>query len=178
VSDLKTITERAAEKKLRFLVIGGHAVVAHGYPRKTFDLDIVVPKSDVQKWRELVATLGYGLNYEGPTFLQYNAADLKDDPLDIMFVSDDIFGKFAAEALPSPPAGGGAKIISLLHLIALKCHSLKYGAERRAVKDADDVLRLMEINRLDPEAPEVSAVFLKHGTNEFYEKVRRICKTK
>jgi hypothetical protein len=178
VSDLKKIAERAAEQKLPFLVIGGHAVVAHGYPRKTFDLDIVIPKNDSGKWKAMVCALGYIFRREGPAFLQFDHANLKELPLDIMLVTDEVFTKFTAEAVPSPSDGGGPRVIALLHLIALKCHAIKYGHERRIVKDADDVIRLIEANRLDPEKPEIRAVFLKHGTDEFYEKIRRVCKTK
>ena len=39
------------------------------------------------------------------------------------------------------------------------------------MKDAEDVIQLIQKNGLDPEAQEVRELFRKHGTTEFYEKV-------
>jgi len=44
------------------------------------------------------------------------------------------------------------------------------------VKDAEDVIQLIQINRLDPENETVQALFEKHGTPELYEKVKRACR--
>jgi hypothetical protein len=44
---------------MSFLVIGGHAVNAHGASRMTFDLDLLVRRSDLEKWRELMERLGF-----------------------------------------------------------------------------------------------------------------------
>ena len=63
-----------------------------------------------------------------------------------------------------------------MHLLALKCHAIKHGHAGRIVKDAEDVIRLTQNNRLDPNARTVRELFLKHGTEELYEKVRRACR--
>lgn len=175
MSALKTIAERAAERNLPFLVIGGHAVTAHGYPRKTFDLDIVVRRSDSNKWRELVSELGYLFHHESPAFLQFNHADLETQPLDIMLSNDETFTKLQEGSQPAPPSGGGAKIVALLPLIALKCHVVKNSHGRRVAKDMEDVIGLIEANKLDLKNDEVRAIFLKYGTIEFYDQVRKIC---
>ena len=39
---LEAIGERAASGNLTFLIAGGHAVIAHGYARTTFDLDLII----------------------------------------------------------------------------------------------------------------------------------------
>ena len=55
---IASITVNAAEKDLLFLLAGGHAVIAHGHTRNTFDIDLIVRRSDQQSWRELVLALG------------------------------------------------------------------------------------------------------------------------
>ena len=170
-----TIAARAAEQGLPFLVAGGHAVMAHGHPRSTFDLDLMVRHSDREGWSRLAAALGYVLHRESPAFLQYNPATPEALPLDLILVNDDTFTKLATEAVPAPAGGGSARIVSLLHLLALKCHAIKHGDATRIVKDADDVIRLLQHNRLDVNEPGLRALFLQHGTTEFYEKVRRLC---
>jgi hypothetical protein len=175
VNALATIAASAADRNLPFLLAGGHAVIAHGHVRNTFDLDLIIPRDDRDNWISLAAAIGYSLYREGPTFLQFNPADSKVLPLDLMLVSQDTFGKMAAEAVPAPVGSGGAKVVSLRHLLALKCHAIKHGHSGRIVKDADDVLGLALANRLDLNDPEIRDLFLKHGTVELYEKARRAC---
>jgi hypothetical protein len=38
------LSQEAAKRGLKSLVIGGHAVIAHGYARTTFDVDLFVEK--------------------------------------------------------------------------------------------------------------------------------------
>jgi hypothetical protein len=92
-----------------------------------------------------------------------------------MLVGEETFAKLMAEAVPAPAGAADAKIVSLRHLLALKCHAIKHGHQGRIVKDADDVIRLALVNRLDLDEPGIRDLFLKHGTAELYEKVRRLC---
>src|SRR5689334_18540011 len=59
VSALEKITAGAKESKLMFLIAGGHAVIAHGHQRNTFDLDLIVRREDANQWRQLASGLGY-----------------------------------------------------------------------------------------------------------------------
>ncbi len=93
-----------------------------------------------------------------------------------MLVNEETFEKLRADAVPAPSDIGGVWVVSLMHLLALKCHALKHGHPGRVAKDAEDVIRLIENNRLDPEAEPVRELFLKHGTKEFYEKIRHACR--
>jgi len=96
-------------------------------------------------------------------------------PLDLMLVNDTTFAKLAADAVPAPPSASGARMVALLHLLALKCHAIKHGHPGRVVKDVDDAIRLTEVNRLDVNDPKIRELFLRHGTVELYEKIGRIC---
>ena len=62
-----------------------------------------------------------------------------------------------------------------MHLLALKCHAVRFGHPGRIVKDAEDVIQLIRRNRLDPNAEKIRELFRRYGTDEFYEKVRRAC---
>jgi hypothetical protein len=54
--DLRALLEALNEKDVRFVVIGGVAVGAHGYPRATADLDLV-PDPDPENLDRLIAAL-------------------------------------------------------------------------------------------------------------------------
>jgi hypothetical protein len=176
VSALGTITVRAVERGLPFVLAGGHAVIAHGHPRNTFDIDLIIRRTDRALWAELVRSAGYSFHREGPTFLQFNPPNAQLLPLDLMLVGDETFAKLTADAVPAPASAACAKDVSLRHLLALKCHAIKHGHCGRIVKDADDVIRLAQVNKLDLDEPSLRDLFLKHGTAELYEKVRRLCK--
>ena len=175
MSTLQTIAARAREAGLDFLLAGGHAVIAHGHSRATFDLDLIVARSDREAWLSLAKSLKYSLYREGSTFVQFNPSDPASLPLDVMLVNGSTLSKLMAEAVPASSALKGIKVVSLSHLLALKCHAIKHGHKGRIVKDADDVINLVQLNRLDINAPELRELFLKHGTPELYEKVQRSC---
>lgn len=170
------IIARAAQGYgIPFLLAGGHAVITHGFARSTFDLDLIAKQSDREKWLQLASSAGYELYHESPAFLQFNAAAEGSFPLDLMLVNDATFAKMQAAAVPSPLGLENVQVVSLMHLLALKCHALKHGHAGRVVKDAEDVIQLLRRNRLDPDTKTVRELFRKHGTIELYEKIRRAC---
>ena len=176
MNELANIASAAASRELPFLLSGGHAVISHGFARSTFDLDLIIRRNDREKWLELARTMGYVLHHEGPTFLQFNAPDAQSFPLDLMLVNEETFSKMRADAVPAPSRIQDVWVVSLMHLLALKCHAVKHGHAGRIVKDADDVIHLLQQNGLDPDKPIIHELFLRHGTAEFYEKVRKACR--
>ncbi len=175
MNQLAIIAAAAQNYGIPFLLGGGHAVITHGFARSTFDLDLVARQSDREKWLQLAKSAGYELHHENPNFLQFHAATEGTFPLDLMFVNDATFAKMLAAAVPSPSGLAAVQVVSLMHLLALKCHAVKFGHPGRIVKDAEDVIQLIRRNRLDPNAENVREVFRRHGTDEFYERVRRAC---
>jgi hypothetical protein len=133
-------------------------------------LDLIVRRSDQEKWMQLARQLGCELVREGPTFLQFNAPQRESFPLDLMMVGEETFSKMEAQSIPIPSVVPCPRAVSLMHLLALKCHAIKHGHSGRIVKDAEDVKRLINNNKINPEAPEVRELFQKHGTDEFYQK--------
>ena len=150
-------------------------MIAHGHRRNKFDFELIIRRTDQDPWTNLTRALGYRLNREGPTFLQFDLPNAQALPLDLMLVNDTTFAKLAADAVPAPPSASGARMVALLHLLALKCHAIKHGHPGRVVKDVDDAIRLTEVNRLDVNDPKIRELFLRHGTVELYEKIGRIC---
>ena len=175
MNELAIIASRAASAGIPFLLAGGHAVITHGFARSTFDLDLIVQRSDREKWLHVAQELGYQLYREGPAFVQFNHSKAESFPLDLMVVNETTFAKLRAEAVSAPSTVKGVRVVSLMHLLALKCHAVKHGHKGRIVKDAEDVIQLIQKNGLDPEAEDIQDLFRKHGTTEFYEKVKRAC---
>ena len=56
--DFLDLLQALCDEKARFLVIGAHALAAHGFPRSTGDLDVWVamePENAKRVWKALVA---------------------------------------------------------------------------------------------------------------------------
>jgi hypothetical protein len=73
--DFLELLEAIRAQGVRFIVIGAHALAAHGFPRATGDLDIWVsmePENAKRVWRALVE---FGAPVRGPRHLQSRFLD-------------------------------------------------------------------------------------------------------
>ena len=174
---LEQICELAARRGLPVLLIGGHAVIAHGHPRNTFDIDFVIEVKDQKAWRGLLEGLGYRLHAETGTFFQMQPPDEQTLPVDVLMVNESTFSKIVALAKECSGLPRDARVVSLEHLLALKCHAIKHGHSGRVEKDVDDVLGLVRANQLDITSSNWREIFLKYGPPELYEKLRKAQQT-
>ena len=172
---ITVISRRAKEAGFPFLVIGGYAVFAHGYVRTTDDLDLVVQRGRREEWRRLMGELGMSVKHDASTFLQFDSNDATGIDVDLMFVSEDVFDRLNQAAEEEELEGSRVRVVALLHLIALKCHALQHSKAMRRLKDMDDLIQLILINRLDLNDVKLRATILKHGNPEIYEKLQRAC---
>ena len=168
------LNESAARHGLRFLVIGGHAAIEHGVQRGTEDADILVSKDDREHWQSLVEKLGYKLFHDGGTFLQFESTDPLQWDLDLMLVPAEVLARVLETAKPASLEGAALVVPSLEYLLRLKIHALKHGKGLRVLKDLTDVAQLLSVNRVDPNAGWLRALFEKHGDPELYERVVKL----
>ncbi|MGA2241075.1 MAG: nucleotidyl transferase AbiEii/AbiGii toxin family protein [Verrucomicrobiota bacterium] len=175
MSLIRIISQKANEQQLPFLLIGGYAVMAHGFARSTYDLDFLIRKNQTEDWRRLLEGLGFKIHFTGPTFVQFEPPAGEKLPLDVMLVSDETFVRMQAEAKRIEADGVATSIVSLPHLIALKCHAICQGKPHRAMKDIEDLVQLARLNKLDLNDPSLRDIILKHGNKELYETLKRDC---
>lgn len=91
MSLFEQLNRESVKHGLRFIVIGGHAVMQHRYQRGTEDADILVDKHDRVLWQRIAESLGYKLHHDGGAFLQFDAPEAAAWDLDIMLVSTETF---------------------------------------------------------------------------------------
>lgn len=162
----------AHDTNLPFLVIGGIAIVAHGYQRDTIDLDYLARQSDRPAWRNALKNLGYEIVHEHDRFDQFASTRGWID-LDVMYVNERTFDTmFAASELKNLGSADG-RFPSLEHLIALKLHVLKQNIPHRMLGDMDDVINLLLANRVDLRQDKWQELFVKYGNLDLYEKIVR-----
>jgi hypothetical protein len=112
---------------------------------------------------------------ERPAFMQFNPAPGARLPVDLMFIADEVFERMRADAEQETVEGVSIGVVSLLHLIALKCHAIQHGKPLRRIKDTEDLIQLIKLNGLNLIEPELRATILKHGNQELYDKLQHAC---
>jgi hypothetical protein len=157
---------------LRFLIIGGWAVGAHGNPRTTFDVDFMIRRADRDAWFERAMAGELTLFRESRTFAQFTQPD--GDGFDLMFAEDSTFEPMWEASEERTFGDVKARIPCLDHLLALKLHALRQNLSYRTSKDADDVEVLLRRHEINLRDPHYEALLLKYGNREIYETFVRI----
>jgi hypothetical protein len=173
VKILATIATRAAAEGLPFLVIGGNAVIAYGYPRMTRDLDLLVREDDRRAWDALITSLGYQPHQIMRAFHMYNPGGLQAPAVDLMLVDAGTFGKLSADALTVTMAESSVQLPSLPHLIALKLHALRQGGAHRYERDLGDVITLLQVNHVDLATPKYREIVARYATPAILAEIER-----
>jgi hypothetical protein len=112
VNVFHTIAQEAGEAGLPFLVIGGYAVMAHGFVRSTDDLDLMVESGRRDQWRRFLEGMGMEVYREAPVFLQFNPPPGDWLPVDLMFVADELLNGCGCS--PNRPLWRGFPLASFL----------------------------------------------------------------
>jgi hypothetical protein len=141
-------------------------VNAHGYSRKTFDLDLLICRDDSEAWRALMLGLGFECIHEQTAFFQFAAPDIPQ--IDLMRVSADTFAKLMATSEPRTALGLEIRVPSLENLLALKLHAARHARPHRRHKDLVDIFALVEANGIDVASDSFRQLCDKYGTTELY----------
>jgi predicted nucleotidyltransferase len=173
MSTLLTVTMRATEAGLAFLVVGGNAVIAHGYQRGTKDVDLLVRDSDLPAWNSLVRSLGYSEYFMSHGFQMYNHPSNALAPLDLLIVGSETFAKMIAHPETATLDGASIQVPRLSHLIALKLHAIRENPTKRYARDMGDIVELLSVNGITLEAPEFRAIFDRYATADIRAEVER-----
>jgi hypothetical protein len=133
-----------------YVVIGAAALLAHGYPRLTEDIDLLMTPAGLQKFHEELVGLGYAPSFPGERKRLRSTVD--NVSIEVMTT-----GEYPGDGKPKPvsmPEPGEASVeidginfVSLEKLIELKLASGISAAHR--LKDLADVQELIKIRRLD-----------------------------
>jgi hypothetical protein len=170
---LRAIVDEATAARLPFLVIGGTAVNALGHARLTLDLDLMIPRRDVELWSALLERIGYRRIPEQIAFAQFSPPFEGMWPVDLMLVNDSTFQKASAAACDKVIDGIPVKVPAVLDLIAMKLHALRYGKPDREAKDLTDIYELVQFHGIDVTSDLFRTVCDKYGTTQLYERIQR-----
>ncbi len=146
---LRTIAARLNQLEIPYAIVGGMALVAHGYDRTTVDVDILVRPDDLLKIHERLEGLGYVRPFQGSKNLRDAMTKVK-----IEFLTTGSFpgdGRSKPVAFPEPAHVAveidGIRYLRLPTLVELKLASGMTNAGR--LKDLADVQELIRTLKLD-----------------------------
>ena len=153
------------------VLIGGFAINFYNVTRQTADVDFLITQDDFDKIKKQLQEHGYKEDTVEKVFARYKSDAMKLMDLDFMFIGKETLDKMIKEGKEITIAGQKFLVPSLLHLIALKLHSIKYNPELRVLKDLPDIMSLIKENNLDIKSTEFKEICLKYGTEELYRKI-------
>jgi len=153
------------------ILVGGFAVNYYKVTRQTADVDFLITEEDFGRISSLLEKEGYEQDYRQKVFVRLKADKLYLMDLDFMFVDKETLDKIIKEGKQISIAGQRFIVPSLMHLIALKLHSIKYNPRLRENKDLSDIVDLLRINKIKVKNNEFKNLCLKYGTEELYNKI-------
>jgi len=138
------------DHEIEYVVIGAVALLAHGYPRFTEDIYLVMTAEGLEKFHDELVGLGYAPAFPGARKRLRSTTD--NVSIEVM-----ISGEYPGDGKPKPvsmpiPSTAseeidGTKFVTLEKLIELKLASGISASDR--LKDLADVQELIKIKKLD-----------------------------
>ncbi len=149
---MRRLSKTLGEMHISFAIAGAMAANAHGHKRTTSDVDILIRRESLLRFKERWIGMGWADKFEGSKNFRDAVTNVNVDTL--------IVGEYPGDVLPKPVVfpipeavsecnTEGLPFISLKTLIELKLASGMTAAHRP--RDFDDVIQLIRINKLEKE---------------------------
>ena len=152
---LARLSEDLGRHGIDYMVIGAVALMAHGYPRFTEDIDLVMTAEGLEAFHRELVGLGYSPAFEGAR--RKFRSSLEGVPVEVI-----TSGEYPGDGKPKPvsfpvPAGAsieldGVRVVTLENLLELKLASGMTAPDR--LKDLADVQELIKVRGLDADFAE------------------------
>jgi len=172
---LTKVTRDLEQHGIDYMIIGAIALMEHGYPRLTEDIDLVLTPEGLEAFHRELIGLGYMPAFPGARKRLRATAD--GTIIEVMTTGEyPGDGKPKPVAIPEPSAASmeidGLRVVTLEKLIELKLasvmtapHMLKYLA---------DVQELIKIRHLQPEFAERLDSYVREKFLELYETIKQM----
>lgn len=146
---MRRLTKALQEMQIPFAIAGAMAANAHGHHRTTSDVNILIRREDLQRFKQRHLGLGWVDKFEGSKNFRDTVSNVNIDAL--------IVGEYPGDGLPKPvafpppetvaePDAEGLPFLSLQALLELKLASGMTAPHRP--RDLDDTIQLIRANRL------------------------------
>jgi len=176
-SALARITVDLKEHGIDYMVIGAVALLVHGYPRLTEDIDLVLTPEGLEAFHRELIGMGYVPAFPGAKKRLRSTTD--GITIEIMTTGEyPGDGKPKPVSIPKPSDASteidGVQVVTFEKLIELKLASGMTAPHR--LKDLADVQELIRIRQLPPEFTERLDPYVRGKFLELYETIKQIPK--
>jgi hypothetical protein len=171
---LAQLCEDLDAHRIDYMVIGAVALLAHGYPRFTEDIDLVLTREGLEAFHRELIGLGYVPAFEGAR--KRLRARRGGVPVEVILA-----GEYPGDGLPKPvsfpdPAAAsveidGVRVVTLERLVELKLASGMTAPDR--LKDLADVQELIKVRGLGREFEERLDPYVREQYVCLWESVER-----
>jgi hypothetical protein len=171
---LAQITSDLKEHGIDYMVIGAVALLAHGYPRFTEDIDLVLTPEGLEVFHRDLIGLGYAPAFPGARKRLRSTRD--GVTIEVMTTGEyPGDGKPKPVSIPEPSTASteidGIKIVTFEKLIELKLASGMTAPHR--LKDLADVQELIKIRGLQPEFAAQLNPYVRGKFLELYDTIKQ-----
>ncbi len=157
--------------KAKCILIGGFAINSYGVTRQTADIDFLITDQDYKKLQPLFLEHGYRECHRQNLFAKLRSEEKVFMDIDFLFVDEETLLKILQRGKSVQISNHKFIIPSLVDLIALKLHSLKFQPTVREYPDMMDIVYLIRLNAIDVRQKEFKDLCLKFGTESLYDKI-------
>jgi hypothetical protein len=172
----KTVAQLASDLDshgIEYMVIGAVALTAHGYPRFTADVDLVLTADGLEKFHRELVGLGYRPAFEGAKKkLRSTQNNVAIDVITTGEYPGD--GKPKPVSFPNPASASsrinGVQVVTLEKLVELKLASGMTAPDR--LKDLADVQEMIKIRSLDGEFADKLNPYVREKYLELFAAVK------
>lgn len=153
---LHSLAKRLDDEGIPYAILGGMALNIHGFIRETVDVDVLMTRESLDRFRERLVGRGYVPAFSGA---RKSFRDVETNVRIDVIAAGDFPGDGKPKAIAFPaPAGvavdrGGIRVVPLEILLELKIAS-GLSAEHRRLVDLADVQRTIEALKLPKEMGE------------------------
>jgi len=155
------------------LVIGGHALSAHGLSRQTIDVDCLIAVENRGTIDKYLRGAGFELLGETENFARFSHPTHLMPDVDLLFVDRPTFEKLQANSIILQRGPVALLTPSLPHLIALKLHAIRNNPAREA-RDLGDIIELLRANPGAVSIDELNSISLQFGPLGISEKLKSL----
>src|SRR4051794_41047019 len=131
-SALDHLARAQAEGKIRFLVIGGRGLSAHGLQRFTKDLDLAVAAAHLPAVEEILRPLGYRESTVLSQFTRLTHSNPAVPHIDVMRMSESTFARSWATAQEFTVRAHSLRAPGIVVFVAMKLLAMRNQPERRS----------------------------------------------
>ena len=134
-----------ADSGVPLLIIGSHAVNAHGCPCEHPELECAVAAASEARFAEYLGLGGWNMVYRTQFFAKYRLLSTGTPVIKAMFLDDITFERLLAGSFDFVFDAATLRVPALQHVVAMKLQELK-NEPHREIEELPQILALLRAN--------------------------------